>query len=295
MQPSKANATAARQNGITHIQAAFQIAQDHGRAALMPYFTLGYPDRLTSLAILEAVAASGADLIELGVPFSDPLADGPTIQHSTQVALERGMTVAGCLELAAELRQRGVHQPLLLMGYVNPILAFGVERYAAQAAQAGVDGLIIPDLPLEEAENPALTPGEAGAPMLGGVEGACRTFGLALVYLLSPASPPQRVQQVAQHTSGFLYLVSLTGVTGARRELPTGLEDFVARTRAVAHTPLAVGFGISSPQQAGMVGRLADGVIVGSALVDTVRDANDPVQAAARFVAGLRQGLEAGR
>ena len=166
----------------------------------MPYFTLGYPDIPTSEAVVRAIAAAGADLIELGVPFSDPLADGPTIQHSTQVALEQGMTLARGLALTSRLRAAGVAQPLLLMGYVNPILAYGVARYVADAAAAGADGFIVPDLPPEEA---------------GEIEAACRTHGLALIFLLAPTSTPERIAAVVSHATGFVYLVSLAGVTGA--------------------------------------------------------------------------------
>jgi len=266
-------------SGIQRISRAFQQAREAGYAALMPYFTLGYPDAPTSLEVIEAMAEAGADLIELGVPFSDPLADGPTIQHSTHMALEKGMSVRACLELTAELRRRGVRQPFLLMGYVNPILAYGVERYVADAARSGADGLIVPDLPPEEAET---------------LEAACRDHGLALVYLVSPTSPPERVALVAGRTGGFLYLVSLTGVTGARSELPPGLADFIARVRQVACTPLAVGFGISTPQQARLVGQLADGVIVGSALIEAAGRDGHPAQAAADFIRALKQALHSG-
>lgn len=262
--------------GVQRISQAFEQAREGGRAALMPYFTLGYPDAPTSLEVIEAIAEAGADLIELGVPFSDPLADGPTIQNSTHIALEKGISVRTCLELTAELRRRGVRQPFLLMGYINPILAYGMERYVADAAENGADGLIIPDLPPEEAET---------------LEAACRDHGLALVYLVSPASPPERVALVARRTGGFLYLVSLTGVTGARSELPAGLAEFVARVRQVACTPLAVGFGISTPQQAHLVGRLADGVIVGSALIEAASKNGHPAQAAADFIRALKLAL----
>ena len=182
----------------------------------MPYFTLGYPDIPTSEAVVRAIAAAGADLIELGVPFSDPLADGPTIQHSTQVALEQGMTLARGLALTSRLRAAGVTQPLLLMGYVNPILAYGVARYVADAAAAGADGFIVPDLPPEEA---------------GELEAACRAHGLALVFLLAPTSTPERIAAVVSHATGFVYLVSLAGVTGARDQLPPDLAAFVGRVR----------------------------------------------------------------
>lgn len=265
--------------GLEHIAAAFATARAQRRAALMPYFTLGFPDPDTSLDVLEAIARAGADLIELGVPFSDPLADGPTIQRSTQVALERGMNVARALEMAAQLRTRGIRQPLMLMGYVNPILAYGVERFVAQATVAGADGLIVPDLPPEEA---------------AGLEAACRAHGRALVYLAAPTSTPERLAFLAARTTGFLYLVSLTGVTGARAKLPPDLEDFIRRARAVARTPLAVGFGISTPEQARVVGDLADGVIVGSALINAVEQASNPAHAAEQFVRRLHQALATG-
>lgn len=264
-------------NGLEHIQAAFTAAQEEHRAALMPYFTLGFPDQETSLEIVQAIASAGADLIELGIPFSDPLADGPTIQHSTQIALEQGMTLQRCLEMTAELRQRGVSQPLLLMGYYNPILAYGVQRFVEQAAASGADGFIVPDLPPDEA---------------GVLKEACQAHHLALVFLLAPTSTPQRVVEVASQTSGFLYLVSLTGVTGARSSLPSDLENFVQQVRRVAKTPVAVGFGISTPEQARDVGEMANGVIVGSALVRTAADAGQPAQAAGGFVTRLRQALE---
>jgi tryptophan synthase alpha chain len=266
--------------GIEKIEAAFQMARSQDRGALILYHSLGYPTQADSLAVVRAAAKAGADIIELGVPFSDPLADGPTIQHSTQVALEQGTTVQRCLAMTSELRAGGITLPLLLMGYINPILAYGLKRFTADALKAGADGIIVPDLPPEEA---------------GDLEEACRECGLALVYLLSPASPPARAELVAARTTGFLYLVSLTGVTGARDSLPSDLPEFVARTRGYAHTPVAVGFGISTPAQAAEVGKLADGVIIGSALINAVRTAVSqglPVDGAAfEFVASLKKGM----
>ena len=265
-----------RGNGIARIASAFATARAEGRAALMPYFTLGYPAIAASEAVVRAIAAAGADLIELGVPFSDPLADGPTIQHSTQVALEQGMTLARGLALTHRLRQAGVAQPLLLMGYVNPILAYGVARYVADAEAAGADGFIVPDLPPEEA---------------GALEAACRAHGLALVFLLAPTSTPERIAAVVNHTTGFVYLVSLAGVTGARDQLPPDLAAFVDRVRSATSLPLAVGFGIATPEHASAVGALADGVIVGSALIKAVAAADDPAAAAGRFVRALSEAL----
>lgn len=259
--------------GIEHITNAFTTARAAGRAALMPYYTLGYPDPPTSLAVIQAVAAAGADLLELGVPFSDPLADGPTIQHSTQAALEQGMTVARCLEMVAALRAQGVSQPFLLMGYINPLLSYGVERFIAAAAAAGADGLIIPDLPVEESS---------------AAQAACREAGLALVFLLPPGASEERARRVAEASTGFLYLVSQAGVTGARAELPAHLRDFTAAARRVTPLPLAVGFGISTADQVRSVGEIADGVIVGSALINAVRAAPDPALAAGQFVRSLR-------
>jgi tryptophan synthase alpha chain len=263
--------------GSSHIQSVFEQVRADGRSALMPYFTLGYPTPERSLDILVEIARCGADLIELGVPFSDPLADGPTIQHSTQVALQQGMSLARCLEMTADLRGRGVSQPLILMGYINPILAYGIERFAEQAARCGADGFIVPDLPPEEA---------------GPLQAACQAHELALIYLLAPTSTPERIAMVAGRASGFLYLVSLTGVTGARQGLASDLESFIQRVRVASSLPLAVGFGISTPQQAARVAGLADGVIIGSALINAVDQSDRPVQAAGAFVASLRQAVE---
>ncbi len=266
--------------GVERIAAVFQTCRAQRRAALAPYFTLGYPEPALSLDIIAAVVQAGADLLELGIPFSDPLADGPTIQHSTQVALEQGMSVARSLEMTAMLRQRGLQQPFLLMGYLNPALAYGLGRFVRDAAKAGVDGLILPDLPLEEADE---------------VELLCRQYGLALVFLASPNTPQDRLHAIGQRTSGFLYLVSLTGVTGARQTLPPNLSAFVRRARQATDKPLAVGFGISTPEQARRVATIADGVIVGSALIDRVRTSAVPVDAASQFIAALRAALESPR
>jgi tryptophan synthase alpha chain len=248
--------------GIERISNAFRPQH----AAFMPYSVLGYPSPAASIEVVQTLVAAGADLLELGVPFSDPLADGPTIQAATQQALEKGVTLAGCIAMAADLRARGVQTPALLMGYINPILAYGVGRFAAECAAAGVDGFIVPDLPPEEA---------------GELEAACQLHGLALVYLLAPTSPAERIALVAEKSQGFIYLVSLTGVTGARASLPPGLADFVARVRAATPKPLAVGFGIGSGEQAQTVAQLADGVIVGSALVKRAGESPERVRALA--------------
>jgi tryptophan synthase alpha chain len=260
-------------NGIERIANGFQA----GRTAFMPYAVLGYPTPEASLEVIEALVAAGADLLELGVPFSDPLADGPTIQAATQRALENGVTLSQCLAMVAELRNRDVATPALLMSYVNPILAYGMRRCVADSAAAGVDGFIVPDLPPEEA---------------GELADACQQHGLALVYLLAPTSSPGRTALVAEKSQGFIYLVSLTGVTGARDSAPPGLAEFVARVRAVAHKPLAVGFGIGSDQQAKAVAQLADGVIVGSALVQRAGESIERVQELAVELRGALNGSD---
>lgn len=267
-----------QKTGRARIAAAFDRARENGRAALMPYFTLGYPDMETSLAVVEAIAAH-SDLLELGVPFSDPLADGPTVQRSTQMALENGATVAGCLAQLRQLRQRGMQTPAMLMGYYNPILAYGQAQFVQDAAAAGADGFIVPDLPPEEADE---------------LEQLAADAGLALIHFLAPTSDAARIKNVTKRASGFIYLVSLTGVTGARAALRDDLAAFVARVRAETAVPLAVGFGISTPQQAGEVGAMADGVIVGSALInatDTAETLAAKTAVAAAFVAELKAGL----
>jgi tryptophan synthase alpha chain len=240
----------------------------------MPYFPVGYPDLETSVDVIEALARNGADLIEVGLSFSDPLADGPVIQKATQQALQNGVTVAKGLAAVAELRKRGVRIPLVLMGYYNPMLAFGLERFVREAREAGADGFIVPDLPPEEA---AAFEGLAG--------------DLPLIRMLAPTTPEARMQRITQDARGFIYLVSVTGVTGARSGLPEGLEGLIARVRAHTSAPVCVGFGIGTPGQAAAVGAVADGVIVGSACVQAVGESGQPVQAAARFAAEFHEAL----
>jgi tryptophan synthase alpha chain len=267
---------------MSRIQALFEELANTDRTALMPYLCMGYPERESALALVPALVEGGADMIELGVPYSDPLADGATIQAASQRALENGMSLALCLEQVATLRERGIDAPLLLMGYYNPLLQMGLQRFVERAHAAGVDGLIVPDLPPEEAD---------------ALRDALRGHEIDLVFLLAPTSDDARVRRVAAQSSGFLYLVSLIGVTGARDHLPPELETFIARVRATSNLPLAVGFGIGTPTQARRVAAAADGVIVGSALIralgSTHGTGQDPVSAAREFVAALRAGIDA--
>lgn len=243
------------------------------RQALILYLTVGFPHRASALDVVPQLIDAGADMIELGVPFSDPLAEGVTIQGATQQALKNGVTVRYCLETVRTLRERGVEAPLLLMGYLNPLLRYGVDQFCADAAAAGLDGLILPDLPPEEA---------------GEIHAACRAHGLDLIMFVAPTSTKDRIAHVAEHASGFIYCVSTKGVTGARAALPPELPGFLERVRAQTHTPVAVGFGISQPEHARHVAQIADGVIIGSKLIDVVGQGGD----VDGFVRGMRAAMD---
>ncbi|MHB1293913.1 MAG: tryptophan synthase subunit alpha [Anaerolineae bacterium] len=258
-------------SGAAAIESAFAAARAEGRGALIAYLTAGYPAPDETVGLLRALVAGGADIIELGVPFSDPVADGPAIQRAGQVALRAGITPAGCLELVRRAREEGVRVPLLLMGYYNPILSYGLESYARDAAAAGAQGLIVPDLPWEES-----------APL----GAACRQVGLALVQLVAPTSSEARVARLAAAGEGFLYVVSRMGITGAKGVGPLeALRAQMAVVRRHAHTPVALGFGIAGPEQVRALCGLADGLIVGSAVVE--RAAEGPA-ALEGFVRTLR-------
>ena len=243
----------------------------------MPYFPLGYPDLATSIDVIEALAKNGADLIEVGLSFSDPLADGPVIQKATQVALEKGITVGKSLAAVAELRQRGVIIPLILMGYYNPMQAYGLEKFVNDAANAGADGFIIPDLPMEEAGEFVEAIGELPMP---------------LIRMLAPTTSNDRMETIARNAQGFIYLVSVTGVTGARTSVAEGLGDLIGRVREHTSVPVCVGFGIGTPEQARHVGALADGVIVGSACVRAMGESKNPVKTAGQFAREFRDALK---
>lgn len=256
-------------NGEERIAAAFQAAADEGRAALMPYMMAGYPDRDTGLAVASAYADSGADLVELGVPFSDPLADGPAIHDAATKALEAGATLATALEVCRSISDR---VPVIFMAYANMVLAHGgATEFARLVRAAGAAGAIVPDLPLDEA---------------GEVREAFAAEGLALVPLLAPTTPAERRRRICEAARGFVYVVSTVGTTGERAELPPALTELVEATKAEAKTPVAVGFGIGSPEQAAQVGKIADGVIIGSRLVRAVGEGESP-QGAADAVASF--------
>jgi tryptophan synthase alpha chain len=259
---------------LSEIERAFKK-----KPAFMPYFPVGYPDVPSSLDAIEALGKNGADLIEVGIPFSDPLADGPVIQQATQIALRNGVTVSGVLEAVAEARRRGVTIPLILMGYYNPLFRFGLKEFCRAAASAGADGLIVPDLPLEESAE---------------LEEALG--GMPFIRMLAPTTSAERARRICASARGFLYLVSVTGVTGAREKIAEGLPAFLVRVRGAVpkDLPLCVGFGIASPAQAAEVGRIADGVIVGSACVRAIGKAQNPKRAAAELAAAFRAALDRG-
>jgi tryptophan synthase alpha chain len=264
----------------------------------MPYFPLGYPDFDTSIDVIEGLAGNGADLIEVGLSFSDPLADGPVIQKATQIALEKGITVKKSLQAVAELRRRGVDIPLILMGYYNPMLAYGLEKFVHDSHEAGADGFIIPDLPMEEAgEFESIF--DAGRVDGGGFRYATNATqpppppyrDLPLIQMLAPTSPAERMEAIARNAKGFIYLVSVTGVTGERKSISEGLGDLISDVRKHTSIPVCVGFGIGTPEQARQVGALADGVIVGSACVKTIGGSEKPVEAAKEFARSFRDAL----
>ncbi|WIG60323.1 MAG: Tryptophan synthase alpha chain [Ktedonobacterales bacterium] len=260
---------------VRPIAGAFARAKAEGRVALIPYVMAGYPDVETSEALAVALGEAGADVLEIGVPFSDPLADGATIQTASHHALEQGMTLTGALALAGRVSAQ-VATPLVLMTYYNPIFSYGIERFCEDASAAGVAGLIVPDLPPEEA-----------APLATAAE----QRGIALNFLVTPTSPDERVEQVARvakGSGGFVYCVSLSGVTGARAQLPEHLAAFVARVRARTDLPLAVGFGVARAEHVAEIGRIADGAVVASALLNAV-DAAPPEKRVATTVAFLRE------
>ncbi len=260
--------------GTEAITAMFAQAKSENRAAFLPYYPIGYPDYETSIEAIVGMSEVGVDGFEIGIPFSDPLADGPVVQAATQIALENGTTVKKCLEGVRTLRERGVNQPMLLMGYVNPILTYGIESFVNDAREAGADGLIIPDLPPDEAALLAR---------------ACANAGMALVFMVAPTSNIPRIEIVSNHATGFIYLVAFTGITGTRAELPPDIKEYIARVRDHSDKPLVMGFGISTPDQARAMNGLVEGFIVGSALVRVGKDGADAVR---NLAASLRSALD---
>jgi len=258
------------------IGAAFARARAAGRTAIMPYVTAGFPEREETPELVAALARGGAAMVELGVPFSDPTADGTAVQRSGQRALAHGVTLADCLRLARESHSR-VGIPILLMGYYNPFLQYGLDRLCREARDSGVAGMVVPDLPPEEADE------------IGPIADRCQ---LDLVFMAAPNSSEERLALIGRRSTGFVYCVTVRGVTGARSTLPADLPAFFARVRRHTALPIAAGFGISSAEQVREIGRYADGAAVGSALVSLLErtPAGERVAAAEAFVRTLGSG-----
>jgi len=248
---------------------------DQGHKALIPYITVGYPSIEATLKVVSLLASNGSDIIELGIPFSDPVADGITIQRASFHALQSDVTPKVCLKIAKELSQE-TEIPLIFMTYFNPIFSYGLEEFCAACASSGVSGLIIPDLPPEEGSE---------------MEAITQRYGLDLVYLLAPTSTEERIKLVAQRSHGFIYLVSVTGITGVRNKISADLQPFVTRVRKIATQPLCVGFGISNLEQARQVARVADGVIVGSRLIQLM-EVDDRFRSLNHFIKELKLALD---
>jgi tryptophan synthase alpha chain len=271
-----ASAPSARRR--SRLAATFDLLRQQGERALIPYFTAGDPSLALTRQLVVEASKRGADIVELGIPFSDPLADGPVIQRATQRALAAGVTLPRVLELVHELRGE-TPIPLVLLTYYNPVLAFGLGPFCRMAVEAGVDGVIVADLPPEEA---------------GPLRAEAALAGLELIHMVAPTSTPARMRMIARATDSFLYMVALTGVTGARAELPSDLAQHLRALRGITTKPICVGFGIGSAAQARVVGRVADGVIVGSAIVNLVeRHAGSPelLSRVGEFIADLKAPL----
>lgn len=269
------------------IDARFAALKAEGRAAFVPYVMAGDPDAETALAILKGLPQAGADLIEVGFPFSDPMAEGPPIQRAAQRALAGGMTLKGTLDLVRGFRAGDQSTPLILMGYMNPLVTWGFEAFARDAAEAGADGLIVVDCPPEEA---------------GPLADALEANGMALIFLTTPTTDDKRLPTVIRRASGFVYYVSVAGVTGVKEADAQAVAPNVERIRKASSLPVAVGFGIKTPERAAAIAQVADAVVVGSALVDEVAEAVDlnedvtarvlsKVESLAKAVRFARQGL----
>ena len=257
--------------GSNELDVAFAAARSEGRAVLVPYLTGGFPRPAEYVDLAVGLLEAGANALEIGIPFSDPLLDGPSIQRSQQRALEAGVTPRQCLEFARDIHA-SAPQPLMFMGAYNPMLAYGLSRFCMAAAEAGITALIVPDLPFEEQDE---------------LLAAARSAGLHLIQLVAPTSTPERLRRVCAVASGFVYCISVSGVTGARQNVASTARPLVERVRALTDVPVAVGFGIGDPDTAREVASFADGVIVGSALIDRVSAAEDYRTAGAEFIRAL--------
>jgi len=269
------------QRSENRIQKTFARLKAKGEKALITFIVAGDPNLNASKELIFGLEKSGADIIELGIPFSDPMADGPTIQAASERALKNGVTLSDVLKLVREVRKKS-HVPIILFGYYNPIFIYGVKRFAKDAKDAGADGVLVVDLPPEEAQE---------------LKVHTDRNGLDLIFLLTPTSDDSRMRLVAEMASGFIYYVSVAGITGARKELSDTIQKYVRKVRQFTPLPVGVGFGISTPQQVMEVSRYADAVIVGSAIVKVIEGSyGSPglTKRVERFVSGLKKGLKKG-
>lgn len=243
------------------IRKVFEKAKKEKRAVFIPFFTAAFPNSLDTVPLLLAAEKGGADIIELGVPFSDPLADGPTIQYSNTISLQQGTKYEDCLRFVKEARDKGLKVPIVLMGYINPLMKYGETKAIQHAHQAGVNGIIVVDLPLEEKESQLVA--------------ACREYGISYIPLIAPTSRDERIPMLVNAADSFIYCVSVAGITGSRNDLPPHLPAFVQRVRSFTNLPLAVGFGISTRDHFAAVEKIADGVVIGSAIIQLLRNTSD--------------------
>ncbi len=252
------------------------VFKEDSRKALIAYITAGYPGVDATLKAAELLAREGCDIIELGIPFSDPMADGITIQNASHQALLNGMTVKKCLEIAGQIRKK-VNIPLVFMGYLNPILHYGLQEFCSASAAAGIDGLIIPDLP----------PGELPA-----LDEAAAQNSIDIINFLAPNSSDERISEVAAKSRGFIYLVSVTGVTGVRDNFSSNLKGLIIRVRRATRLPLCIGFGISTPEQARQAALMADGIIIGSRIIQLMEDRDKSYKKLRDFIRETRKEID---
>jgi tryptophan synthase alpha chain len=257
---------------VSRIAKKFDLLKREGRKAFIPYIMSGDPDIRKTTSLLSVLSDCGADIIELGVPFSDPLADGPTIQRAAERAISGGTTLAKVIEMVSSVRKR-IEVPIVLMTYYNPVFKYGEKRFIHDAVNAGVDGVIIPDLPPDEA---------------GDFIRAARPNGLDTIFLLAPTSTEERIRLVTKNSTGFTYYVSMTGITGSVLKIDRSIKQMIRRIRSVSDMPVCVGFGISTPEEAKIVSSIADGVIIGSAIVRTMHESPSRLE---KFLTDLRKAI----
>lgn len=264
---------------MSALEKKFQQLKEKGQTAFIPFLTAGYPDKETSFQLIKVLASQGADVLELGIPYSDPLADGPVLQKASETALKHGMKVKDVFALVAKAKEE-IEIPIVLLVYYNVIFRYGLEKFIQEAKEAGVAGLVVPDLPPEEA---------------GPLQAEGAKAGVDIVSLVAITSTPERIKKIADCSRGFIYGVSLTGVTGVRSELAAGLAEWVKMLHTYTDKPIAIGFGISTPEQAAQVAGLAEGVIVGSAIIKKITEnieQKNLLELVGNFVGGLNKAIK---